>query len=107
MGVWGLTSALTPDHNNGSNVSLGERLCLSEEAARRRAMGEAPLTIIIDGTGFLLMVWRTLGPKWEWALGGELGTMQRALKEFIAKLTRGGVELMVSSPTTPTFAEIT
>jgi hypothetical protein len=99
MGVWGLTSLITPDHNGQDGAQpRGERVCLSEEAVRRREEGEAPLTLIIDGTGFLVMVWEKLGPKWECVLGGEHRAMQEALREYITLLQRDGVELMVTCP---------
>lgn len=97
MGVWGLTTLITPDRKEDgtSEGPLGARVCLSEEAARRRLADEEPLTLIIDGIGFLSMLWEKLGPKWEWVLAGQHREMQNALQDYIVKLRRGGVELIV------------
>jgi hypothetical protein len=84
MGIWGLTKFCA------DNAEIAaERVCLTDLSAQE------PVILVADGIGFVYEVCQKTGPSWEWAIGGEFSAMSAAIKEYVERLRKGGVELVV------------
>ncbi|KAJ1471996.1 hypothetical protein T484DRAFT_1915504, partial [Baffinella frigidus] len=91
----------TPGSSVGAATSANadaatQPICLSGLAAERAAKGEPRIRLLLDGTAFLYSIFRhaRLGPSWEWAIGGEYGIMDSALRKRVQLLHAAGIELL-------------
>jgi hypothetical protein len=90
MGVWSLNSFCN------EHVDLASQYVdlTSLSKAQFDAQGHR-LMLLADGFAFLFEVFESSSPGWEWSLGGEYFQMSLALEDYIKKLRRGGIELIV------------
>ena len=74
------------------------------------AEGQPPLTLIVDGLGFLHILFEKAScpEEWEWILGGNYAVLAAALESYALRRRQGCVEIVVVFDTahgTATVAE--
>jgi hypothetical protein len=90
MGIFGLTSWCRDKKDLAS-----ERVNLTEFSRTELSEGRSRPVLFVDGFGLLYDVFQKVLPGWQWALGGEYAALDSALKNWLDRLTNGGVSVCI------------
>jgi hypothetical protein len=90
MGIFGLTSWCREKKDSAS-----ERVNLTEFSRTELLEGRSRPVLFVDGFGLLYDVFGKVLPGWQWALGGEYAAFDLALKNWLERLTKGGVSICI------------
>ena len=89
MGIWALTQFCNESKEASQFVNL------TDLSAQQEAVGQAGLTLIVDGFGFFYTLFEKACPGWEWVTGGNYPHQAAELESYVLQLRQAGVEIWV------------